>query len=147
MQLYRFILLIILVLFLAPNAHAFNSNNSGIFTLLDAKFKPTKMQMRYRLAGKQWHAETRVGKQTWQTLCRRSSGCLLRVSSNSEVSRFKRSLPQAWRKQSFDCIHNSAFAFCKTNDVKKPKQLAYWWFALKPNIHALPLRRVEYIER
>lgn len=135
-------ILFVLTLTLAMPAFALQPSDSGIFTLLDAQFRPTQLQMRYRLVQQQWHMESRTSADdVWQTMCKHPHTCRLRSARAAEIAQWKRHLPHAWRKQTFSCIRNNVFAFCRTQQPKSPRQRAYWWFALKPSIHALPLKR------
>ncbi|UOP04713.1 hypothetical protein [Conchiformibius kuhniae] len=128
----------------AAAAHAAppDSRDEGSYTVLDIHHEPTAVQMRFFRTGGQWMMDGRKEHENWQPVCRADGRCRLQVSQLHDITRWKARLSPDWRRHTFHCINNLAFAFCRTRHPYRKHQRAYWFFALKnQDIFPLPLKR------
>ena len=130
------------VLTAAATAAPLDRSDAGSYTILNIHHEPTDIQMRFFLSGQQWLMDGRKEYENWQPVCRGDGYCRLSVSDTHQIQSWKNRLSPDWRKHTFHCINNNAFAFCRTRHPYQKHRRAYWFFALKDQeIHPLPLKR------
>lgn len=117
---------------LMPSAYALDTKDQGDYVLVDIYGKPTTMQMRFKLQGSQWIMDGRKGNGAWQHVCSGTGECRLVHSSAHKVAQYQSYLPNKWANYSFECIENTAFAFCRATQTTQPSQRNYFWFPLMP---------------
>lgn len=129
-----------LLLALLPAAHALDQNDQGEYLLLKPDGEPTRMKMRYYLKGTQWVMDGKTGNENWKPVCQGTGDCRLTAPSNP--NHLRSLLPKQWHSYPLTCVENKAFAFCRINEKGNENKRLYWWIALTPRKHALPLNRI-----
>lgn len=104
------IFLVLVAMLLAARANAFDDSNVGTYALIHKDGHVTDSVFFVSKANGAWQLEQRNKNGDWSNVtCERD--CVLSISRESDIERF---IPSHVRQQSdFQCIHNSAFAFCK----------------------------------
>ena len=118
---------ILIMCFTAAVSFAFETSNAGMYAVVHKDGYVTNFHFSVSQQSGTWNIQQRLNNGQWKNVtCERD--CILKVSSESEIENF---IPQDIRaRQKYECIHNSAFAFCAYSPVDDMTRRGYALIAL-----------------
>ncbi len=120
-------LVLVAVLAWPTFACALNASDVGTYAIVHVDGHVTDKQFRVQRSEMGWTVEERRPDGSWEDVtC--TSGCAMVESSQADVERFLGK--EKLKNISAECIHDSAFAFCRTTSKVGPGRREYLFVAL-----------------
>ena len=131
-------LLALIAIAATGNACALDASDVGTYRILNQQGEPTSKVFRFTGAPSAWRLEDKRHDGTWvDVTC--EGGCELKASDQADHRRF---FPvDDLSKVSVSCVHNKAFAFCRTSRKASSGERGYVFVALTEH-HPIALRVV-----
>lgn len=125
-----------ILLAVAGNCSALDKADEGVFALVHQNGQVTKKIARLSHSGERWRIEDRKPDGSWEDVtC--ESACVLEETSQEQVTKFLAGTPL--EGLSMECVHDQAFAFCRSGE--EPVSRAYHMLAFV-NGSVIPLNWV-----
>ncbi|MDD2775163.1 MAG: hypothetical protein PHU06_04335 [Gallionella sp.] len=137
-------LLILLTLLFSPVCFGFDSSNVGVYAIVHKTGEVTNFVFYVSEQSGKWDIEQRKISGEWESVACEND-CILNISSTADIEKF---IPQdVLAKQKFECIQNTAFAFCHYQLIENTQRAGYVMIALvtqRPT--PIPLKKVGQIK-
>ncbi|MET0378283.1 MAG: hypothetical protein ABW049_04750 [Spongiibacteraceae bacterium] len=122
----RFAILVIALLVTPTFVLALDQSDAGVYAIVRTDGHVTNKLLRLLNTDSRWKIEDQNPDGSWTDVTCEAK-CVLVESSTADVERFLGKLPKT---APAECIHNTAFAFCRTSDQKKSGARDYFLVGL-----------------